>query len=229
MTRMAADPMREPVASRHATPFLPRLRLVEPRPPIAYTRFVTLMKFVLPAIAAALLLLIAAWPQVKGGFDRVRSAFDGIDLSEARDLRMVNARFTGVDRADRPFAVSADVVRQLAANDELVALREPKADLFLKDEGWVGVTAQSGVYQPRAQVLDLLGDVRLRHHTGFEFTTAGARVDIAAGEARGNDPVAGAGPQGEIAAEGFFVRNRGETLVFTGKSRLVLRQMESRR
>src|SRR5690349_14916999 len=70
-----------------------------------HSRRVALLKRVLPAIGLALLLLIAMWPRLAPLWERMRLAFPAIDLREARQLRMVNLRYTGVDRLGRPFVV----------------------------------------------------------------------------------------------------------------------------
>src|SRR5260221_12106130 len=68
------------------------------RPNTGYSRFVNPMKFILPAVAAGPLLLIVAWPRLPARFDRRRLRFPRLDPIEARDLRMVTARFPGIDK-----------------------------------------------------------------------------------------------------------------------------------
>ena len=79
------------------------------------------------------------------------------------------------------------------------------------------------MYQSQAQLLDLFGDVNLVHENGTRFVTNTAHVDVAADSAEGNDPVTGHGPSGDITAQGFRVLDKGNTIVFTGKSNLLLK------
>src|SRR5258708_6336774 len=102
------------------------------RPNTGYSRFVNLMKFLLPAVAAGLLLLIVAWPRLQAGLDRLRLSFTRLDLSEAGDLRMVNARFSGIDKQHRPYVLTADVARQMPDRNDLMALEVPKRDITLQ-------------------------------------------------------------------------------------------------
>jgi lipopolysaccharide export system protein LptC len=191
-------------------------------PSIGYSRFVALMKFLLPAIAVGLLLLVVAWPRLQPTVERLRLGIPKIDLSEASDLRMVNARYSGVDKQSRPFTITADVARQISGKDDLLALEAPKADITLQSGAWLAVTADTGAYQSRAQLLDLFGRVNLFHDKGYEFRTDIAHVDMAAGSAEGDQPVEGQGVFGHVTAEGFRLLDRGQTIVFTGKSHLVL-------
>src|SRR5579862_6433725 len=93
-----------------------------PRDISQYSRFVAWMKLVLPTTAAGLLLLVAAWPHLQTGFERVRMALPPLDLNDARDLRMVNAHYSGIDRRGRPFTNTAEVARETSDSSNLIAL-----------------------------------------------------------------------------------------------------------
>jgi lipopolysaccharide export system protein LptC len=198
------------------------------RPSLGYSRFVNLMKFLLPAVATGLLLLDVAWPRIQSSLDHLRLAFARLDLSEARDLRMVNARFSGLDKRHRPFVLTADVARQTPDHNDLMALDGPKGDITLQNGAWLAITAFTGVYLTQGQLLDLFGDVKLYHDRGYELTTDTAHVDMASGTAEGHDSVQGQGVFGDITSEGFRLLDHGQTIVFTGKAKLhiVPRQSE---
>jgi hypothetical protein len=87
----------------------------------------------------------------------------------------------------------------------------------------VVVTAATAMYQSQAQLLDLFDDVNLIHENGTRFVTRTAHVDVSANTAEGRDPVVGHGPSGDIAAQGFRILEKGDTIIFTGKSNLRLK------
>jgi lipopolysaccharide export system protein LptC len=194
------------------------------RPSRRYTRFVAAMKLLLPAVAVALLLLVAAWPRIQAQLERFAAVLPKLDLREARDLRMVNARFSGLDKLNRPYTVTADIARQMPSKDDLLSLEGPKADITLQSGAWIAVNSDTGIYQQQQQVLDLFGQVHVFHDAGIEFTTDSARVFMQQGTAEGTEPVAGQGRFGELDAEGFQLLDRGDRIIFTGKSRLLLVQ-----
>jgi lipopolysaccharide export system protein LptC len=134
----------------------------------------------------------------------------------------VNARYTGLDRHDRPFSVTADVARQTTANDELVSLETPKADLALESGAWVALTAETGLYHTQPKQVDLYGDVNLYHDKGMTFRTESATVDLEGGTAEGQEKVEGHGPSGEIESEGFRILDKGAVVIFTGRARMLL-------
>ena len=90
-----------------------------------HTRRVAVLKRVLPAIGVSLLLLIAVWPRLVPLWERMRFSFPAIDLRDARELRMVNPRYAGIDREGRPFVVTADFGRQIPDRQDLMSLQAP--------------------------------------------------------------------------------------------------------
>jgi LPS export ABC transporter protein LptC len=136
---------------------------------------------------------------------------------------MLNPRYAGVDRENRPYVVTSAIGRQASNRDELMSLERPRAEMTMHNGALVVVTAATAMYQAQAQLLDLFGDVNLVHENGTRFVTNTAHVDVAADSAMGNDPVTGHGPSGDITAQGFRVVDRGNTIVFTGKSNLLLK------
>jgi lipopolysaccharide export system protein LptC len=187
-----------------------------------HTRVVAWLKWLLPMVAAALVVLVGAWPEIQAGFSRLTASIPRIDLGAARDLSMVNARYSGLDRNDRPFSLTADIARQATAKDDLVSLEAPKADLALENGGWVAVTAQTGLYHAQPKQIDLYGDVNLYHDKGMTFRTESAKVDLEGGTAAGEEKVQGHGPSGEVEAEGFRILEKGAVVVFTGRARMLL-------
>jgi lipopolysaccharide export system protein LptC len=187
-----------------------------------HTRFVQRTKWTLPALAMALLLLVAIWPQLQSLFEHVRFGLPRIDLSEARRLRMVQPRYSGLDRQNRPYILTADAAMQIPRSDGLVTLDGPKADLTTNSGNWVQISGDTGTYDTQPQLLDLFGNVQLYQDRGNEFHTDSAHIDIPNGTAEGHDPVEGQGPFGHVTAKGFTMYNRGDVIIFSGKTNIVL-------
>lgn len=219
--------LQHKIDRERATARLPGIAAEEWRPWFAadrYSRRVTLLKRLLPAVGLSLVLLVAAWPRLGPLLESVRFAFPAIDLRDARELTMVHPRYAGVDRLNRPYVLTAAVGRQLPDRRDLASLEQPRARMIVHGGAQVVLTAATGVYQSQAQLLDLFGNVTLTHQNGTRFTTGRAHVDFSAETARGDAPVAGTGPSGTIRAEGFRILNKGDTIVFTGRSHLLLKR-----
>lgn len=188
-----------------------------------YSRRVALLKRALPALGVLLLLLIAVWPRLAPIWERMRFAFPAIDLREARELRMLNPRYAGTDRLGRPYVVTAAVGHQVPDRQDLMSLEGARAEMKSHSGAEVVVTGDTGIYQSQTQLLDLFGNVTLTHENGTRFVTQRARLDGAHNTAEGNDPVEGHGPSGDITAQGFRIYDKGDTVIFTGKSETLFR------
>jgi lipopolysaccharide export system protein LptC len=187
-----------------------------------HTWRVAILKRVLPAIGVSLLLLIAMWPRLAPLWERMRLSFPAIDLRDAQELRMVNPRYSGIDREGRPFVVTAASGRQIPDRQDLMSLQAPVAEIKLRSGAKVWASSISAVYQSQANMLDLFGDVTVTHQDGTRFLTQAARVNVGQDAAEGSDPVTGHGPAGEIKAQGFRIIDKGDTIIFTGNAEMLL-------
>jgi lipopolysaccharide export system protein LptC len=188
-----------------------------------YSRRVAFLKRVLPAVGMTLLLLVAGWPRLAPLLESVRLGFPAIDLREARELRMVNPRYGGLDRYNRPYVVTAAIGRQVPDRNDVMALERPKAVMTVHGGASVVLTAATGIYQSQAQLLDLFADVNLIHENGTRFVTQRAHLNLSDDSAEGHDPVEGHGPSGDITGQGFRILSKGKTIIFTGESHLLFK------
>ena len=189
---------------------------------LAHSRWVSGLKLLLPAAALVIVSLVLAWPQIMPDEKRFRLTPAKVTSEDTDSLRMLRPRFVGTDEKQRPFTVTADEATQSAPNSPRVQLTLPHADMTMESGAWVTVSARTGLYQRDAQTLHLKGRVDVYHDSGAEFHTEEALIDMAAGKVTGRQPVQGQGPAGTISGEGFEIINRGETVIFTGRSKVVL-------
>ncbi len=192
------------------------------RPAARASRLVAFMKLVLPATALAIVALTFLWPQLLPDHRDIRIGDVQIAGVNVDGLVMDNPRFVGTDAEQRPYQVTAASASQRGRTDQLVYLREPKADILLKSSGWVAMTAQSGIYDKKAETIDLSGGVTLFYDRGYQFTSESARIDMRAGTAESRQPVVGHGEGSRIEGEGFQLFDRGARIIFTGKAKALL-------
>lgn len=192
-----------------------------------YSRFVSMMKFLLPVAALVLISLVVLWPHIGTDDLRFRIGFAAIKASVSKDPSMVNPRFVGTDSENKPYSITADLARSLGdvsgkETPSNIELEMPKADITLDDGSWLVLTAKTGLLVHQDKALNLEGAVNLFHDSGYEFRTEKAAIDLAKGIASGNLPIEGQGPFGVLNAEGFKLIEKGNTIYFSGKSKLVL-------
>lgn len=188
------------------------------------SRFVAVMRVLLPGAAVALIALVAAWPALDIEDDRFRLDFALVVPPSAEEPQMLNPRLLSIDSKQQPLTLTADLATQVsgAGESEIFQLTEPKADIMLDDGTWWALAASEGIFERDAKVLDLTGSVSLFHDSGYEFGTEQVRVFLDRRDVVGDQTIIGHGPFGEIQAEGFRIVDRGGRILFTGKSQLTI-------
>ena len=189
---------------------------------LPYSRFVSFMKIVLPALAFIVIALIIAWPQINSSELGFRLGITLMKLTGDENPSMINPRYVGTDADRQPFSITADLARNIANGGMEVNLVMPKADITLKDGTWLVLTANDGIFYRGRKRLELDGAVTLYHDSGYEFFTKRASVNLKTGTARSLDPVNGQGPFGQLNAAGFHMIDKGKVIHLLGKSKLVL-------
>lgn len=150
-----------------------------------------------------------------------------VQLAQIAEVPMIkagvtvnNVKYDGSDSKGQPFSITATSASQPQGGDDVINLTQPQADITLADGAWIALTATNGVYRRKEDMLDLTGDVTMFHDNGMSFQTDAATIDLKAHTAKGNSPVEGQRSDGEIASDGFEVRDEGKTIIFTGRAYL---------
>src|SRR5690606_32998147 len=94
----------------------------------AYSRFAQSMRITLPVIAGLITLMVIAWPQLGEKPKQFSVGINRVTTNDSGGQQIINARFTGTDRAQRPYTVTADTAAQVQSSPNLVDLSFPKAD-----------------------------------------------------------------------------------------------------
>jgi lipopolysaccharide export system protein LptC len=199
------------------------------------------LKIVLPLIAVSCVAYIVIWSRQ---VPRVipSDVVANVDQQKTSDVTVKKVQYNGVDANNRPFSITAASAMQpqkpvptgaesqaaapptgaAAERGDVVNLKQLIADMTMNDGAWVAVSADDGVYHRDAGTVDLSGNVTLFHDTGLMFETDAATIDLKNDTASGNQPIEGQNPDGQLAAQGFEVRDDGRTIIFTGRAYLKL-------
>ena len=191
--------------------------------PREYARVVRVLRYALPAIAALMIGLVVAWPQLIGGGAGLIAPMlapeqlDGIDV-----MRMNNPRYVGRTKDAEPFEVSAASAYLDPAEPDRIHLERVAADIAMAGKRDVHLLAASGLYDREAEDVNLSGGIELTTSDGYRFETPSALLNLERGRVFGREPIAGAGPAGTIAADRFEFRDGGDRLRFMGRVRVTL-------
>lgn len=191
------------------------------------SRKVLVFKIALPLVAAGLVGLVLAWPQLQSDDDQwalERSTTITSDTANSRP-QVLNPRLSGVDQDGQPFEITADIGTAAVGEngEEIYYLTQPRASLSLNGGAWVALDAADGIYEPVSEILELKDGVSLFHDSGVEFQTESARILMGERTAEGDLPIHGFGDFGEItSAGGFRILDDGDRVIFLGKTNLLL-------
>lgn len=213
---MAMDKPAPETPALHWRPDSP----VQSRLSAGYSRFVGLMRYLLPGVALVMVIAVVAWPDFyKHGENII--ALPG-PIGPNGDLTMERPRYIGKDERGRPFVVTAATATQDTHDKRQISLKTLQADLTLSDGTWVTVSAETGLYNQERKSLDLTGNINVFSDKGYEFHGQAARIDLTSGIVTSTDPVNGQGPFGLLNANGMKIFNKEERLVFTDGVRMTL-------
>lgn len=181
---------------------------------------IRLAKWLLPAVALALLSMLALWPELEHPTNEARLSFREM-AGNIGGARLTDARYHAVDNLGRPYTVTAAVAQQ--QGPDRINLTLPKGDITLNNGTWLMLEAKHGVYMQLQKQLDLSRDVTLYRDDGTTMVTASASIDLKDGAAAGSQPVHAEGPFGTLDAKGgFSAVDKGTVVQFAGPAKAVL-------
>ncbi len=196
----------------------PRAVIVSER----YSRFVGMMKLLLPLSAAVLVLMVVAWPYLAGRDNGIPLSFATIGLGLDESVFMTNAHYMGTDDKDQSYTLTAELAAQDDSDPDIIQLTNPKADILLDEGTWLALTADKGTLLRASEQLSLEGAVSIFSDLGFEFRTESAKIDLGKSLASGDAPIEGQGPFGVLTADSFRLDSKGHVIHFEGQVRMTL-------
>lgn len=185
-----------------------------------YTRFVSLSKRFLWLLVAGVISLLLWIGSDSSSEKNARLVFSNMAKSAVMQNIMANPHYQGVDAKNRPYTVVADKATQL--DKDTVSLDNIRADIALEKDVWVAVNAGSGILNIVTKQLELNDGVDVFYDKGYELRTRHVKIDIAKGNAYGEDEVEGQGPMGTLKAKGFTATDHGNTIRFNDSVRIKL-------
>ncbi|MDP9055852.1 MAG: LPS export ABC transporter periplasmic protein LptC [Pseudomonadota bacterium] len=187
-------------------------------PGSTHDRVVRLLATVLPAavgVVVAAMVMTPLFPRNDVSFllDRNRVA-----ITEER-LKVTDAVYRGLDSKARAFSVTAQGAVQHSADIPVVAMNQLAASLQL-DDGPARLTAPTGDYDMRSDIMHANGPVDYRGAGGYHMVTSGVDVDLRGKRATGTGGVQGVIPSGTFSADRITADLAGESVTLEGHARL---------
>ena len=190
-----------------------------------YSRYVSLMKFILPLGIIGSLGFTFGWPYLTSLGTQDVVVVD-TSLPEVQENRMVHPHYVSTDEKGKPFHVDADWAKK--TSDGLADLTNPSGAITMEKDQTLNLTAKEGHYDSKGKSLDLEGAVTLTSTDGYNVQTENAHITLENKVIEGDSPIEGEGPAGKMRGQkGFKIENLPEgkkKITLKGPSRIEINQ-----
>lgn len=189
-----------------------------------YTLFVKAMRWGLPVVAVALIIVVIMWPKVEDKLVIVpKEELVPQKNNEIGENELLSPLFETIDSNGNPVKVTATRALQNQENPNLVKLKNPRADLNMKDSSKVNIEADNGTYEQETEKLFLQDNIKITHDSGYELLAEELRVDMKTRESYSDKNVEIDGPAAKIKAMGLEGHADDGILIFKGPATLTLK------
>jgi lipopolysaccharide export system protein LptC len=185
------------------------------RAALRHSRFVWWLRISVPAGIAAVLLTVVAINYIPpiGGF-RLPGELGNLVIHGTK-ITMQQPRLTGFTIDSRAYEFSADAASQDITKPDLVELHQLHAKMEMQDKSTVDMTAISGFYNMKTEILTLNDNIELQSSTGYAGRLSEAVVDVRKGNVVSDKPVFVKMLDGFLNAQRLDIADHGSVLRFS--------------
>jgi len=184
---------------------------------------VRLMRKAVPAVVIAALAVIVV-ASVFNPF-RILSKLP-VDIAglavQGTKITMESPHLSGFTSDQRPYELWAKSATQDVSDPNNVELHELRAKVQMEDKTGVTMDARNGLFDSKAQLLDLKDDIFLQSTSGYEARLTQASVDLGAGTVSSDEPVAVKLLNGTLDAKTLRITEGGALVKFDGGVTMIL-------
>lgn len=137
-------------------------------------------------------------------------------------ITMEKPHLAGFTRDSRGYELSADAAAQDLTKPDIVELHNIRAKVEMQNQSTLQMTAVTGIYNSKAETLELDRDINLSSSTGYAGHLSEALVDIRKGHVVSNKPVQVKLLQGTLDANRLEIINSGDLVRFDGGVNMML-------
>jgi len=186
-----------------------------------HSRLVRLLRAGIPiaAVGGAALYALASWLNPLVGINL--PTMGKLAISGTR-ITMDAPRLAGFTRDGRSYELTASAAAQDLKRPNFIELQDVRARMELQGGNTVRVTADTGFYENKTEVVTLRQNVIVTTSDGIEVRLIEATVDMRKNHVLSERPVEVVTPNGRLDAKQLEVLNGGEVVHFRGGVRLVI-------
>ncbi|MGB6536507.1 MAG: LPS export ABC transporter periplasmic protein LptC [Xanthobacteraceae bacterium] len=184
------------------------------RTALRHSRRVRWLRVVLIGAVAASLLAVVADNYLPIGGLRLPSEIGKLVIKGDK-ITMQQPHLTGYTADARPYEFTAISARQDINKPDLVELTQIRAKIEMADKSIVHLSADTGIYDMKADMLTLNTNIHLVSSTGYEARLSRAVVDMGKGNVVSDTPVWVRLLDGDLNAKRLEIVDKGDVVHFT--------------
>jgi lipopolysaccharide export system protein LptC len=183
-----------------------------------HSRLVRLLRFAVPLVvglAMAGVVAISIFNPFRALMKQLPVDMDNLVVSGTK-ITMESPHMSGFTPDQRPYEVWAKTATQDLNDPDRVELKTIRAKVLQEDRSTVTLEARTGLFDTKAQLLDLRKDVFLQSSTGYEARLSQALLDIGKGIVTSEEPVDVKLLNGTLSADKLRITEKGALVRFEG-------------
>jgi lipopolysaccharide export system protein LptC len=183
-----------------------------------HSRMVRVLRIAVPAVvglAMAGVVAISIFNPFRALMKQLPVDMDNLVVSGSK-ITMESPHMSGFTPDQRPYEVWAKTATQDLNDPDHVELKTLRAKVLQEDRSTVTMDARTGLFDTKAQLLDLRKDIFLQSSTGYEARLSQALLDIGKGTVTSEEPVDVKLLNGTLTADRLRITEKGELVRFEG-------------
>jgi len=183
-----------------------------------HSRLVRILRIAVPAVvglAMAGVVAISIFNPFRALMKQLPVDMDNLVVSGSK-ITMESPHMSGFTPDQRPYEVWAKTATQDLNDPDHVELKTLRAKVLQEDRSTVIMEARTGLFDTKAQLLDLRKDIFLQSSTGYEARLSQALLDIAKGTVTSEEPVDVKLLNGTLTADRLRITEKGALVRFEG-------------
>ncbi|MBE6446705.1 MAG: LPS export ABC transporter periplasmic protein LptC [Alphaproteobacteria bacterium] len=186
-----------------------------------HSRRVLITKRTLPVFAFLIVALIVVWPQFNQNNDRFSLAVPS--NGKQAQMEMENLRFFGLNNKKLPMTLQTPSVKQMPDSNEQARMNKPTGTYQLDSGDTMIVNAPYALINQKKETVFFEDRINIKTDSGYTGYTSQVLCDYTQGTADGDSPVSISGPAGKLNAQGIWMADKGNLILFKKKTTAVIK------
>ena len=183
-----------------------------------HSRMVRILRIAVPAVvglAMAGVVAISIFNPFRALMKQLPVDMDNLVVSGTK-ITMEAPHMSGFTPDQRPYEVWAKTATQDLTDPDHVEMKTVRAKVLQEDRSTVTMEARTGLFDTKANLLDLRKDIFLQSSTGYEARLSQALLDIGKGTVTSEEHVDVKLLNGTLTADRLRITEKGELVRFEG-------------